>query len=123
MRNWSDEKIKQWNIETFDSNPIAQLKKVEEELLEVEKSKRGIFGSQCKNFKDLYFELADVYIAAAGLARYEEYLALSRFLRCYVYSSIGIKLDPYIDEKMEINLKRTFEEKNGTQHHKVKNRS
>lgn len=117
MRKWTDEKIKQWNFEKFGNNPDAQIKKVEEELLEIEKAKRGVFLSQSGNFKELYLETADAYIAAVGLSNYEEYLALSRHLRNSLYTPIGVVLDPFIDEKMEINLTRKFVKKNGTQHH------
>lgn len=120
MRKWTDEKIKHWNIENFGNDQEAQLKKVEEELLEVEKAKRGVFLSQAHSFNDFYQETADAYIAAVGLSNYEEYLALSRFLKNYLYSSIGIILDAFIDEKMEINIKRTFVKVNGTQHHVTK---
>ena len=117
MRKWTDEKIKEWNLKTFERDPVRQLNKVEEELLEVEKAKRGVFNSQAKNFNEVYFELADAYIAAAGLGTYPEYAALSRFLRNYIYSSMGIILDAYIDEKMEENTKRKFENRGNVDHH------
>lgn len=117
MRNWTDEKIKEWNLQTFQRNAVRQINKVEEELLEIEKAKRGVFNSQSSNFRDVYFETADAYIAAVGLSTYPEYAALSRHLRNTLYSSIGIVLDVYIDKKMEENIKRTFENQGKVDHH------
>ena len=117
MRNWTDEKIREWNLQTFTRNPVRQLNKVEEELLEIEKAKRGVFNSQSSNFNEIYKETADAYIAAVGLETYPEYAALSRFLRCKLYSSIGIVLDVFIDEKMKENIKRTFENRGNVDHH------
>lgn len=118
MRKWTDEEIKEWNIKTFEPDAIMQLNKVEEELLEVEKAKRRLFTSQySKDYNEIYFETADAYIAAVGLSRYPEYSALSRFLRNYIYNPIGVILDPFIDEKMEINITRKFVKKGNTQHH------
>lgn len=117
MRKWTDEKIKDWNIKTFERDPVRQINKVEEELLEVEKAKRGVFNSQSSNFNDIYLETADAYIAAVGLGTYPEYAALSSFLRCTLYSSVGIVLDAFIDEKMEQNIKRTFENQGNVDHH------
>lgn len=59
MRKWTDEKIKEWNLQTFRRNAVRQINKVEEELLEIEKAKRGVFNSQSSNFNDVYFETAD----------------------------------------------------------------
>ena len=117
MRKWTDEKIKEWNLQTFQRNAVRQINKVEEELLEVEKANRGVYNSQSSNFNEIYKETADAYIAAAGLSNYLEYAALSRFLRCKLYSSIGIVLDAFIDEKMEENIKRTFENRGKVDHH------
>ena len=102
-------KIKEWNLQTFERDAVRQLNKVEEELLEVEKANRGVYNSQSSNFNEIYKETSDAYIATVGLSTYPEYAALSRFLRCKLYSSIGIVLDAFIDEKMEENIKRTFE--------------
>ena len=117
MRNWTDEKIREWNLQTFERDPVRQLNKVEEELLEVEKAKRAVYNSQSSNFNEFYQETADAYIAAAGLSTYPEYAALSRLLRNKIYSSIGIVLDNYIDAKMEENIKRTFERQGNVDHH------
>ena len=117
MRKWTDEKIKEWNLQTFKRNAVRQINKVEEELLEVEKANRGVYNSQSSNFNEIYKETADAYIAAAGLSTYPEYAALSRFLRCKLYSSIGIVLDVFIDEKMKENIKRTFENRGNVDHH------
>lgn len=117
MRKWTDDKIKEWNIKTFDRDPIRQLNKVEEELLEVEKAKRGVFYSASKNYNCLYNELADAYIASVGLSTYDDYLALSRLLRNHIYPNISCVLDPFIDEKMEENLKRTFVKMKNVDHH------
>lgn len=117
MRNWTDEKIREWNVNTFQRDAVRQLNKVEEELLEVEKANRGVYNSQSSNFKEIYRETADAYIAAAGLGTYPEYAALSRFLRSKLYSSIGIVLDVFIDEKMEENTLRTFENIGNVDHH------
>ena len=117
MRKWTDEKIREWNLQTFQRNAVRQIKKVEEELLEVEKANRGVYNSQSSNFNEIYKETADAYIAAVGLGTYPEYAALSRFLRCKLYSSIGIVLDAFIDEKMEENIKRTFENLGKVDHH------
>lgn len=117
MRKWTDEKIKEWNLQTFRRNAVRQINKVEEELLEVEKAKRGVFNSQSSNFNDIYLETADAYIAAVGLGTYPEYAALSRFLRCTLYSSVGIVLDAYIDTKMRENVKRNFQNQGNVDHH------
>lgn len=117
MRKWTDEKIKEWNLQTFRRNAVRQINKVEEELLEVEKAKRGVFNSQSSNFRNVYFETADAYIAAVGLSTYPEYVALSRHLRNMLYSSIGIALDAYIDEKMNENVKRNFQDQGNVDHH------
>lgn len=117
MRKWTDEKIKDWNIKTFERDPVRQINKVEEELLEVEKANRGVYNSQSSNYNEIYKETADAYIAAVGLSTYPEYAALSRFLRNKLYSSIGLVLDAFIDEKMEQNIKRTFENQGNVDHH------
>lgn len=117
MRKWTDEKIKEWNLKTFDRDVIRQLNKVEEELLEVEKAKRGVFCSQVKNYNQIYTELADAYIASVGLSTYDDFLALSRCLKNSIYPNISCVLDPFIDEKMEENVKRKFVKMKNVDHH------
>ena len=118
MRKWSDDKILEWTMDTFPHNHEAQMLKVEEELLELEKAKRAVFQSQACNYVEVYKESADVVIAAIGLRRYPRYAAIGRAIYNAVYTPIRQALDLYIDEKMNENLTRTFRKtKNGTQHH------
>lgn len=110
------EEILEWNKRTFPYNPELQIKKVEEELLELEEAKRLQFTSQCLNFENIFEEAADVIIACIGLTRYPEYKAISRAIQCYVMtSSMRSILNKYIERKMAINKKRKFNNK--TFHH------
>lgn len=115
---WDDADIFQWNLDTFPADAEKQLKKVEEELLELEAAKRQVFTSQCTNYHHIYEESADVIIACIGLKRYPEYAAIARAVYNYVATPLFRVIRPWIDQKMDENVKRKFNLK--TYHHEEK---
>lgn len=113
---WKDEDILEWNKSTFPHDPIKQLNKVEEELLELEQAKRQIFMTNQSSYHHVYEETADVIIACIGLKRYTEYAAISRAIYNYINTPFYNTIRPWIDNKMDENVKRTFDKE--TWHHK-----
>ena len=104
--------IIQWHKETFpDATLEGQQVKFEEELNEYNEE---------KNMQ----ELADMFIVACGIARFNSVVALEYFavifktLRTWkVLGVVGV-LQVVIDEKMEKNRKRVWNKtSNGTYHH------
>lgn len=104
--------IIQWHKETFpDATLDGQIKKFEEELNEYNEE---------KNMQ----ELADMFIVACGIARFNSIIALEYFavvfkaLRTWkILGVIGV-LQVVIDEKMEKNRKRVWKTTSeGTYHH------
>lgn len=115
MRNWTDEKIKEWHSNKFPSiTKEGQLNKVQEEILELEQATRTLHnGGGCKEY---FEEMADVYISTTGLGKF--YPAIARRIKLSLPNDQRTILDKYIDFKMDINIKRKFKEtKDGSHHH------
>lgn len=99
-KNWDQDKIRKWNMYRFPTNKtLDQIKKIEGEIKEF-KTAVG-YGNKQE-------ELADVYIACAGLSRFS---SLGSFV-CDVFESMPdfYKLQSIINLKMEINSLRKFDE-------------
>ena len=104
--------IAKWHQETFpDATMEDQLRKFDEEMKEY-------------NCSPSYEELADMFIVACGLCRFDLIVALSYFAivagtlseRKEIYSSAIFPIK--VDEKMEKNRKRTWEKTpQGNYHH------
>ena len=104
--------IAKWHQETFpDATMEDQLRKFDEEMEEYERSPS-------------YEELADMFIVACGLCRFDLIVALSYFTivatalneRKEIYSSAIFPIK--VAEKMEKNRRRTWEKTpQGNYHH------
>lgn len=110
MRNWDDEKIKEWHINTFpDIKPEQQLEHAQDEIFEFEQEYRNMFNG-ANNESEYFEEMADVYIVSIGLSRF--YPGISRRIISSLPQSQLLILYNYIDKKMSINLKRKYYKKN-----------
>lgn len=104
--------IIQWHTETFpDATLEDQKAKFEEELNE--------YNEDCT-----MLELADMFIVACGIARFDSITALEYFakvnskLRSWRRLGVQCAFSHVIDEKMEKNRKRTWKKQdNGAYHH------
>ena len=104
--------IIQWHTETFpDADLAGQKAKFEEELNEY-------------NEAVTMEELADMYIVACGIARFDSVAALEYFAVVFkalmTWQIVGAKgvLEQCIDRKMEKNRKRVWKKQdNGSYHH------
>lgn len=99
-----------WNKKTFSLlTETSQYRKFQEETTELNKTR---FKSK-KYFK----ELADCYIVAFGMFRFDLKIAI-RFLKYLDYYNCDSKIiSKAIKEKMEINKKREWKYVNGIYHH------
>lgn len=99
-----------WNIKTFPKlTKISQFKKFSEELEEMLKCEN--------NTKEYYEELADCYIVAYGMFRFDFRLALYLIRTCNFYNQNRKFTKQKIKEKMKINKKRLWGYSNGVYHH------
>ena len=102
MKNtdWDMQKIQNWNKYRFPMNKESkQLRKVEEEI--------GEYGmARCR--KEKLEELADVYIAFAGLSRFTK---IGKFV-CRMFEGYDgfDELQDAINAKMAKNIRRKFDE-------------
>lgn len=102
---WDMQKIANWNKVRFQKNYITkQRRKVEEEISEFNKA----YGKPKQRLE----ELADVYIAFAGLSRFS---SIGAFV-CKLFEKMPDYeiLQKAVDNKMEINIRRKF---NKNMHH------
>lgn len=98
-KNWDVEKIAKWNKYRFPlNNKTKQMRKIEEEIAE--------FG-RATTRADKLEELADVYIAFAGLSRFTK---IGEFV-CRIFEGYEDfeELQNAVSEKMEINKRRKFD--------------
>ena len=96
---WDKDTIAKWNIYRFPLNTKRkQLQKIEEEIAEFDKTMRK---------EDKLEELADVYIAFAGLSRFSK---TGQFV-CRLFEQMPdfCVLQDAVSRKMEINNKRVFD--------------
>ena len=105
--------IAQWHEQTFpDATLEGQKEKFQEEFKEFVDS----------DYKDIS-ELADMFIVACGIARFDIHSALFYFADIYDWYNADIDLDPgtlqkTVDEKMAKNRQRTWKKTGeGTFHH------
>lgn len=116
----SIESIARWHRETFpDATLLTQLEKFKEETQEWHNSQHitdeGIIVGDIS-------ELADMFIAACGIARFNRIDAIFNFM--YVADELenstyaSIDLEQAIDAKMEINRARKWNNKDGYYKHK-----
>lgn len=107
------EVIKIWNKATFPEATLAgQLAKLEEEIKEFTDAKDNEAHAQ---------ELADIFIVLGGLRRFESLIGnmQEKFLTKEMPVAVLAKLIVSIIQKMEINMKRTWEkDSEGKYHHK-----
>lgn len=97
--DWNVANIANWNKIRFpDNSEWKQYRKVKEEVREFKRA---------KGYNDRLEELADVYIALAGLSRFS---AVGDFL-CYVFTKMDgfEKLQKAVTNKMNENVKRVFD--------------
>lgn len=108
---WTDKDIVEWHKKTFpDTDLKSQLLKLEEELLEMEEATKKTDQEAIMN------EVADVYIVSVVLAkRYHSRIGIS-YLRYFCFTNIQIL--EHVSKKMDENVKRTWEKKNGVDRHK-----
>lgn len=102
-----------WNEECLPENTLEmQLKKVEEEILEgKEKADSGVIA------KD---EIADVFIATAGIARFDKDIAMHMIW--HAISNLPITLEELVEEvekKLQILRERTYTIVNGVYRHET----
>ena len=98
--DWDCERIANWNKYRFPLNRMTkQIRKIEEEI--------GEFNGACKRENRLE-ELADVYIACAGLSRFS---TMGEFF-CRIMEALPdfYELRQAINAKMAKNNQRTFDE-------------
>lgn len=105
--------IAQWHAETFpDATLEGQIIKYTEEAKEFVDS----------NYQDI-MELADLFIVACGIARFDLHQGLFYLSDIYDWYNADINLSPEdlqqaVDKKMEINRKRVWKKTTeGTFHH------
>lgn len=111
MSDWNVKTIAEWHKITFPEATLeSQLLKLDEELKEVVAAQRA------REFEHSYNELADVYIVACSLK-----IRFNSTIGSYFVGLIEEKLSPNlqarIDKKMDENLKRKWEFKNGVYRH------
>lgn len=95
--------IIQWHEDTFkDATLEGQIDKFMKEWQEWQES------------RDIY-ELADMYIVACGIARFDSVLAIDYFFDISVIGTKG--LQEAVDEKMKINRQRKWNFENGQYQH------
>lgn len=104
--------IMQWHAEIFpDATLDGQLEKYQEEQTEFVES----------NYKDVT-ELADMFIVACGIARFDIHEGLFYFADIYDWfnSDITLSIEDLqraVDEKMAVNRQRTWHKQNGLYKH------
>lgn len=110
MKETIDTIIK-WHTETFpDATLDGQIAKWEEEKQEYEHT--GY------NTEEELYELADMIIVSAGIARFDYTYGIGLFAN--IICLYGYAVDDIwqaVEKKMEINKKRTWQESNGSYHH------
>lgn len=116
----SIESIARWHRETFpDATLLAQLEKFQEEKKEWETS---MYLSPDGHILGDVSELADMFIVACGIARFNHIDAMYNFhaITNVLHNTIFATLDleRAIDAKMEINRARTWNNNNGYYKHK-----
>lgn len=103
--NWNSANIAVWNKSKFpDNKPLRQLRKVAGEMVEY---------SEAKTPEHRLEELADVYIASAGLIRFGGIYAVIGNFICSLLEELDVKgkLQYAIGKKMLVNIEREFDKK------------
>lgn len=102
-----------WNEKNLPENTLEmQLKKVEEEIEEgKEKSELGLVASD---------EIADVFIATAGLARFDKEIAMHLMVNVMVGLPISLEeLANEVEKKLKILEERSYTIVNGVYRHET----
>lgn len=103
--NWTSANIAVWNKTKFpDNKPLRQLRKVAGEMVEYKEAVTPVRRLE---------ELADVYIASAGLIRFGGIYAIFGNFICSFLEGDDKKgrLQYAVGQKMLINIERQFDEK------------
>ena len=109
--NWNIKSITEWHKRTFPETTLeSQLLKLDEELKEVVEAQRA------RNFEHSYNELVDVYIVACSLKERFNSTMGSYFVGL-IDENPSPNMQARIDKKMDENLKRKWEFKNGVYRH------
>lgn len=111
MSDWNVKTIAEWHKRTFPEATLGnQLLKLDEEVKEVIEAQRA------REFKRSYDELADVYIVACSLeGRFNS--AVGSYFVSLIDEAPAPNMQDRIDKKMDENLKRKWEFKNGVYRH------
>lgn len=111
MSDWNVKTIAEWHKRTFPEATLeSQLLKLDEELKEVVAAKRA------REFEHFYNELADVYIVACSLKiRFNS--TIGSYFLGLIEENPAPNMQERIDKKMDENLKRKWEFKNGVYRH------